>query len=158
VEAHPFLKVFTPPVTDTVAALLPFSLCAVFLKHHCLLPHHDITENPSCASSSSHRPKFLFHPFEEGVTTTFATNFRTQWSTGLLRVLLIESLPVPTRREESRYKLTGPGGPEGGPRSDYVAHVFVLLGSIIICRLYKLTLSDQAQVPLQLRVSISDLE
>jgi hypothetical protein len=36
-------------------------------------------------------------------------------------------------------------------------HVFVLLGSITIFRLYKLTLSDQAKVTLQLRVSVSDL-
>ena len=31
-------------------------------------------------------------------------------------------------------------------RPEYVPYVFVLLGSIIICQLYKLTLSDQAQV------------
>jgi hypothetical protein len=52
------------------------------------------------------------------------------------------------------YKLPGPSGPEGGPGSDYVAYVFVFIGIIIICRLYKLTLSDQAQVTLQLRVSV----
>jgi hypothetical protein len=33
---------------------------------------------------------------------------------------------------------------------------FVIFGSVIICRLYKLTLSDQAQIALQLRVSLSD--
>ena len=64
---------------------------------------------------------------------------------------------VPTRVGGSRYKLPGPGCLEGGPGPDYVAYVFVFLSSIIICRLYKLTLSDQAQVILQLRVSLSDL-
>jgi hypothetical protein len=33
---------------------------------------------------------------------------------------------------------------------------FVFVGTIVICRLYKLTLSDQAQPTLQLRVSLSD--
>jgi hypothetical protein len=54
---------------------------------------------------------------------------------------------------EIRYKLVGPGGP--GP--NYVAYVFVFLGRIIMCRLYKLTLSDEAQVTLQLTVSLPDL-
>jgi hypothetical protein len=58
---------------------------------------------------------------------------------------------------ENRYKLPGPGAPEGGPGPDYVAYVFLFLCSIIICRLYKLALSDQAQVTLQLTVSLSDL-
>lgn len=48
--------------------------------------------------------------------------------------------------EGSRYKLPGPGCPEGGPRPVPVAYVFVSLGGITICRLYKLTLSDQARV------------
>jgi len=39
----------------------------------------------------------------------------------------------------SRYKQTEPGGP--GP--DYVAYTFVFLETIIICRLYTLTISDQ---------------
>jgi len=34
------------------------------------------------------------------------------------------------------------GRPEGGSRPDYVAYVFVFLDSVIICPLYKLTLSD----------------
>ena len=48
----------------------------------------------------------------------------------------------------SRYKLPGP---------DNVAYVFIFIGSIIICRLHKLNLTDKAQVTLQLRVSVSDL-
>ena len=40
----------------------------------------------------------------------------------------------------TRYKLPGPGGPELRPGSDYIAYVYVFLGSIIICRLRKLTL------------------
>jgi len=45
-----------------------------------------------------------------------------------------------------QYNLAGPGSPEGGPESDNFVYVFVSLGSIIICRLYKLTFSEQAQV------------
>ena len=59
--------------------------------------------------------------------------------------------------ERSRYKIPGPGDPEGGLGPDYLAYVF--LGSIIIYRLYKLTLSDQdqAQITQQLRVSLSHI-
>jgi hypothetical protein len=38
----------------------------------------------------------------------------------------------------------------GGPGARCVAYVFVFLCSIIICRRYKLTLSDKAQVTVQL--------
>jgi len=38
-----------------------------------------------------------------------------------------------------------------------ILHVFVFLNSIIICQLYRLTLSDQAQITMQVRVSLSDL-
>jgi hypothetical protein len=51
--------------------------------------------------------------------------------------------------KQCRYKLPGLG---------YVAYFFVFLGGIIICRLYRLTLSDQAWVTLQLTVSPSDLQ
>jgi len=58
----------------------------------------------------------------------------------------------------SRQYRRGDGG--GNPvqiTNYYTAQfVFVFLGSII-CRLYKLTLSDQARVTLQLRVILSDL-
>ena len=43
-----------------------------------------------------------------------------------------------------------------GPGPDYIAYVFVFLYSTITCRLCKLTLTDQAQVTLQLRFSLSD--
>jgi hypothetical protein len=45
------------------------------------------------------------------------------------------------------------------PRGPTMLHTFsfVLLGSIIICRLYRLTLLDHSQVPLQLAISISGL-
>jgi hypothetical protein len=56
----------------------------------------------------------------------------------------------------SRYQLPGHGGPEGDPGADGIAYVFVFPGSII-CRRYKLPLSDQAQVTLKLTVSLSDL-
>jgi hypothetical protein len=46
---------------------------------------------------------------------------------------------------------------QGDPGPDNIAYVFVFLGSVIICQVYKLTLSDQAQVTLQLTVSLSDL-
>jgi len=41
---------------------------------------------------------------------------------------------------------------EGNPWPRYVACVFVFLISIINCQLYKLTFSDQAEVPLQLQI------
>jgi hypothetical protein len=63
---------------------------------------------------------------------------------------------VPTGGGGSRYKLTGPGGPEGGSGSDYAAYVFVFPTSII-WPLYKVTISDQDQVTLQLSVSLYHL-
>ena len=51
----------------------------------------------------------------------------------------------------------GPTGGRGGRGPDYVVYVFTSHDNIIICRLYKLTFSDQAQVTLQLRVGLSDL-
>jgi hypothetical protein len=59
---------------------------------------------------------------------------------------------VQGRREEewgpgSRYKLPRPGVPEGGPGPDYVTYNFVLLGSIIIGRMYKLTLQKEPKSP-----------
>jgi hypothetical protein len=50
----------------------------------------------------------------------------------------------------------GPAVREGGP-GPTVAYVFVFPSITIICQLYKVTLSDQAQVTLQRRVSFSDL-
>ena len=64
---------------------------------------------------------------------------------------------MPTREGASRYILQEPGVPEGGPGPDYVAYVFIFLSSIIIYRLYKLTLSAETQITLQLQVSLSDL-
>jgi hypothetical protein len=49
----------------------------------------------------------------------------------------------------------GPAGRKGSS-PHYVAHVFVSLGIVNICRLYQLTLSDQAEVTLQLTVSLAD--
>ena len=42
------------------------------------------------------------------------------------------------------------------PGTGYVAYVSVFLASIIICRLYKLTFSNQTNVTLQKRVSLSN--
>jgi hypothetical protein len=67
-------------------------------------------------------------------------------------------IPVPmSGGRGNQYKLPVPGSPAGVSRPDYVARDFVFLGSIIICRLYKLTPSDQPQVTLKLRVSLSGL-
>jgi hypothetical protein len=69
-----------------------------------------------------------------------------------------KSSPVPTRRvggREKPVKITW--ARMSGRRPDYVAYVFVLFGGIIICQLYKVTLSHQAQVTLELRFSLSDL-
>ena len=54
-----------------------------------------------------------------------------------------------------RYKLSGPGGPEGGPGPDCVAYFlsFSVVSSCVDCT----TPSDQAQVTLQMRASLSDL-
>ena len=51
-------------------------------------------------------------------------------------------------------QITGARRPGNGP--EYMAYVFVFMGSISIRRSYKSTLSDQAQVTLQLRVSNFD--
>jgi hypothetical protein len=64
---------------------------------------------------------------------------------------------VPKRRTGGQNELPGSGSPETGPMTDYVAYVFVSLGSVIICRLYELFLSDQGQATLQLRIRLSDL-
>jgi len=68
----------------------------------------------------------------------------------------LESSSSANETGESRYKLPGLAGPKGGPRSEYVACVFVFLCSIIICRFHKLTLSDYAQVTLLLTLSLYD--
>jgi hypothetical protein len=75
-------------------------------------------------------------------------------SSSLLAQLISSLLcPVPSTGEESRYELPGHGGP--GPV--YVVYVFVFRGSIIICPMYKLPLSVQAQDTVSIRVSRSDL-
>ena len=56
--------------------------------------------------------------------------------------LTISTNAVPTGGGGSRYKLTGPGGPEGVSGFDYAAYVLVFPASSF-CPLYKLTLSDQ---------------
>ena len=60
-------------------------------------------------------------------------------------------------KEESRYKLSGLGCPEGNPGPDCLAYVFVFFGNVIICRLYKLALSEEAQDNLQVRAVLSDV-
>jgi hypothetical protein len=59
-------------------------------------------------------------------------------------------MTVPETGGGSRYKLPRTGVLEGGPTKFHMLFLFV--GSVIICRLYKLTLSDQAQTTLQLTV------
>jgi hypothetical protein len=44
----------------------------------------------------------------------------------------------------------------GGSKSDNFTYIFVFIGSIIICWLYKLTFSEQAQVSLHWK-QVSDL-
>jgi hypothetical protein len=55
------------------------------------------------------------------------------------------TIPSADEKGEIRYKLPGPGRPEWVPGPDYVAYVFVFLGSIIIRRLNKLSHSHQSQ-------------
>ena len=54
-------------------------------------------------------------------------------------------------------QITGSQRSERGPGLRLCCICFIFLGSVIICRLYKLALSDPAQVTLQLTVSLSDL-
>ena len=55
-------------------------------------------------------------------------------------------------------QITGvPAVPEGVQGHDHVAQAFVSLGTNLTCRLYKLTLSDPAQVILQLTARFSDI-
>jgi hypothetical protein len=61
-------------------------------------------------------------------------------------------------REEEPVQITAARPSGRGPSPDYFAHVFIFLGSNIICPLYKLTISDQAQVSLQMRDSLSDFK
>jgi len=72
----------------------------------------------------------------------------TEW---MMNTCWVASLPV--RQGGSRYELHGPGGSWGDPQPNYVAYVFAFLSTIIVCQLYTLTLSYQAQVSLQLKVS-----
>jgi hypothetical protein len=60
-------------------------------------------------------------------------------------------------RGQEPVQITGPADLERSPRPNYVAYIFVFLSSTIICRLYKLNLSDQVQVTLHLKVSHSDV-
>lgn len=76
------------------------------------------------------------------VSCTFSCLDSLQWN----KQNLFNLCTVP---QGDRYKLSCPVGPE----PENVAYIFVFLGSIIICRWYKLILSDQAQVPLQLGLS-----
>ena len=64
---------------------------------------------------------------------------------------------VDERWWRSWYELSGRGGSYRGSWADCVAYVSVVPASIINCEMYKLTLSDEAQVTLQLRESLSDL-
>jgi hypothetical protein len=57
----------------------------------------------------------------------------------------------------SRYKLSGPGCSEGSPGPNYVAYVFVFVGSTTICPLHKLILSVEAKVTQQPTGRVSDL-
>ena len=57
------------------------------------------------------------------------------------------------RGEGNLVQITGTQRSKKGVKC--VAYVFVFLSSIIICWLYKWTLSDRAQVTRQLRVSLS---
>jgi hypothetical protein len=59
------------------------------------------------------------------------------------------------RRKGSPYKLPGTAAWKGSRGPIILKKKFVFLGKIIICRLYNLTLSDQAHVTLRLQ-SVQD--
>jgi len=80
----------------------------------------------------------------------FPNPFPAHLTPNLLSTLCMQLVtPDPTRGGGS----TDYWGLEGGLGSSYVAYIFVFLGNTIICRLFKLSLPDQVQVILQLRVS-----
>ena len=58
--------------------------------------------------------------------------------------------------DRARQSGKGPGGPERGPAAYFVVCVFVFQGSIITCRLYQLSVPNQGEFTLQLRVNFSD--
>jgi len=70
---------------------------------------------------------------------------------------LFNSRTLCRRQGGSRYKLQVPGGPEGGLGPHYVAHAFVILGSISICPFTNRHFQPKHKSTLQLRVSVSDL-
>ena len=61
--------------------------------------------------------------------------------------------PLPRGRQELRE--AGKNSRGHGP--DYLAHVFIFLDGIILCRLYILTLAEQAQITLLMTVFFFDL-
>jgi hypothetical protein len=69
-----------------------------------------------------------------------------------------KSVPIGGRKavDITRVRQTKMGHKAQGPRPKYIAYVFTVLGNIITGRLYKLTLSDQAKVTVQLTVMLSD--
>jgi hypothetical protein len=83
----------------------------------------------------------------------------------VLKLILINTLECALIVGNVLYSMEEAGGKSvqitGARRSgrgpDCVAYVFVFLGSIVICRLFKLTLSHQAQGTLQLTVNLCGL-
>ena len=59
----------------------------------------------------------------------------------------------PIIRNGARSSGRGPDRPEWSPEHEISAYMFVFPCSIFICRCYKLTISDQIQVSLQLTVT-----
>jgi hypothetical protein len=55
------------------------------------------------------------------------------------------------------YQIPESGNSKRGPGPKYFAYVLISLHNIITWRVYKLTLSEQAQVTVQLTVRLSDL-
>jgi hypothetical protein len=70
---------------------------------------------------------------------------------------ILESKKEAVLRKGKLVQISGAhDGLEEGLGPNCVSYVLVFLGSFSICQLYKLPLSDQTQVILQLRVSLSD--
>ena len=92
------------------------------------------------------------------LSTSDVTLCNIEVAGGILSKLMVISFryllqSAPTRGWGSRYKLLEPGGPEGGPVPDDVPCVFMFIISVVICALYKLNLSAQAEVILKLSQS-----
>ena len=106
----------------------------------------------------------LFYVSDFQPYSYYPTNFRTTLTTNETLTLNGDKLScsMPNGggggRRVSRYKFLSPDGLQGGPgpRARLRSLFFIFFGGILIWRLCKLTLRDQVQVPLRMRIILSE--